>query len=180
MKKFTGFLFVFNLCINSLFAQDTINNFKVEQDEIVWQKVFDTQLSFDSVISHFEEQGILESISIVNDKIIGGLKPFEADYKGAGYSRMSSPIYIVSYLFTGHVVIEFKDNRYRVTVRKIFLEKIYNDGLSESGQKETLNTFAVKKGKNSISNLFKREASKILDYTFNKLFTIMEKQEDNW
>ena len=179
MKKYIGLLLIFNFCLTSLFAQDTINNFRTEQDEVIWQKIFDTQLSFDDLLSHIQDQGVLESITSINDKITGDLKPFEVDYKGAGYSRGFTPIYLLSNLFTGYVVIEFKEPRYRVTIRKVLMEKLYSDGLSRMGTKESLNSYVIKKGKNTMKDSFKGDASKILGYNFNKLFTI-KKQDDNW
>ena len=179
MKKYIGLLLIFNFCLVSLFAQDTIYNFRTEQDELIWQKVYETQSSFDELLSYVQNNGVLESISVTNNKITGDLKPFEVDYKGAGYSRGFTPIYLLSNLFTGYVVIEFKESRYRVTISKIMLEQLYSNGLSQMGEKETLNTFAIKKGKNTMKDIFKGSASKIVDYNFNKLFTI-KKQDDNW
>lgn len=179
MKKYIGLLLIFNFCLTCLFAQDTINNFRTEQDEVIWQKIFDTQFSFDDLLSHIQDQGVLGSITSINDKITGELKPFEVDYKGAGYSRGFTPIYLLSNLFTGYVVIDYKETRYRVTIRKIMMEKLYTDGLSRMGTKETLNSYAIRPGKNKMKDSFMGPASEILDFTFNKIFTI-KKQDNNW
>lgn len=37
------------LCISEFYIQEIINNFQVENSEIIWQKVFDTELTFEAL-----------------------------------------------------------------------------------------------------------------------------------
>jgi hypothetical protein len=94
---------------------------------------------------------------------------------------MSVPIYIVQNFSLGFAIIEFKDGKYRVTLKNIMLIQQYDDGLSELGEKTTLESFGIKKGKNELRGLFKKRASEILNYTFIKSFVFTQsKTSDDW
>ncbi len=53
--------------------------------------------------------------------MIGQAKPADLDYAGAGFRRMQIPIYIASNFVDFFALIEFRDGRYRVTIRNITL-----------------------------------------------------------
>jgi hypothetical protein len=97
------------------------------------------------------------------------------------YSEMSIPMYVARNFFTGFVVIEFKEEKYRVTIKKIMLTQKYDDGLSELGEKTTIETFAIKRGKNEMKGAFMKSPSIILDFTFTNAFTFTQVEtDDSW
>lgn len=181
MKKtifFTWLIFAF---VFNLKAQNTFNNFSPEDNKLIWQKVFETKLDFNQLTDKIKESGILEKIEIGENKILGQSKPIEADFKGAGYSEMTTPMYIARSFFDGFVLIEFKDGKYRVTFKSIMLTQKYNDGLSKEGKKTSIETFGMKNGKNELKEAFTKSSSIILDYTFTKAFDFKSlDKNDNW
>ena len=181
MKKINiliSFIFAFIISLN---AQESINNFFPENNKIIWQKVFETEMEFNQLVAEIKESGILQNIEIGENKILGQTKPIDADFKGAGYGEMSTPMYVARNFFDGFAIIEFKDGKYRVTLKNIMLTQQYDDTLSEEGEKTTIETYGIKKGKNSIKKAFTKSSSIILDYTFSNTFTFEPSDiNDNW
>ncbi len=138
-------------------------------------------MDFNQLTKKIKESGILEDIEIGENKILGQTKQIDADFKGAGYGEMSTPMYVARSFFDGFAIIEFKDGKYRVTLKNIMLTQQYGDGLSEEGEKTTIETFGIKKGENEMKKAFTKSPSKILDYTFTNAFTFKSSDtNDNW
>ena len=181
MKKtfvLVSIIFAFIVTLN---GQETVTNFSPENNKIIWQKVFETEMDFNQLTEKIKESGILENIEIGENKILGQTKQIDADFKGAGYGEMSTPMYVSRSFFDGFAIIEFKDGKYRVTLKNIMLTQQYDDGLSEEGEKTTIETFGIKKGKNEMKRAFTKSPSIILDYTFTNTFTFKSSDtNDNW
>ncbi len=61
------------------------------------------------------------------------------------------------------------------------LTQKYDDGLSEEGEKSTIESFAIKRSKNQMKGGFKKSPSIILDFTFTNAFTFITlEKDDNW
>jgi hypothetical protein len=157
---------LFSLC-NLLHGQDTINNFIVDQDEIIWQKIFQTNYSFDEFSERLKDSGLFDNIEFSPNKARGELKTLFADLKGAGFSEMTAPIFVSRSSFSSFAVLEYQEGKYRVTLRKILLSQKYNDPLSNQGEITALESYALN-SKKEFSNVFKKAPSLILDYTFTK------------
>ena len=181
MKK--NFILLSVICVFSfsIKAQEAINNFSPDNNKIIWQKVFETEFNFYQLTDKTKKSGVLEKLEIGKNQILGQTKPIDADFKGAGYSEMSTPMYIARSFFDGSARIEFKDGKYRVTLKNIMLTQQYDDGLSEEGQKSTIEFFGIKRGKNEMKGAFKKSPSVILDYTFTNSFRFkLTGRDDNW
>jgi hypothetical protein len=166
------------LFYSTTFSQDTINNFKVDNQQIIWQRVYDTKLNFKDLVTQIKTSGLFETISIDSLEITGDLRQFNADYKGAGYSEMITPIYVARSHINAFVLLDFKEGKYRVTLKKIVLTQAYKDALSKQGEKTNLELYAIKK--EQFTNAFKKSPSVILNFTFNKLFELKNAGESNW
>ena len=151
------------------YGQDSVNNFQVLQEEIVWQKVFQTKLSFEALAERVKDSGLLDKIELSQNKVSGELKALDADFKGAGFAEMAAPMYIARSHFTGYAVLEYKEGRYRVTLHKILLTQRYSDPLSNQGETNHLEYYALN-SKKEINKAFQKTSGLILDYTFSKKF----------
>lgn len=181
MKRVFMISFLFVVLIINLNAQETVNNFLPENNKIFWQKVYETGMDFNHLVGRVKESGILVKYEIEDNKILGQTKQIEADYKGAGYGEMSTPMYVARSFFNGFAVIEFKNGKYRVIIKNIMLTQKYDDGLSKEGEKSTIESFGIKKGKNEMKAAFMKSPSKILDYTFTKAFVFkLSDKKGNW
>lgn len=180
MKKIVFITVAFLLTLNVL-GQEVVNNFKAENNELLWQRVYQTTLSFDQIAEEVKKSGIFENIEVTDNKLMGVTKPIEADFKGAGFSEMMAPIFVARSFFEGFSIIDFKDGKYRVTLKKIMMTQKYDDPLTKQGEKSSLESYGLKRGKNEMTNLFLKSPSLILDYTFSRKFEFKINQEsDNW
>lgn len=172
--------FILALCTNTI-SQESVNNFHVEGTDLIWQKVFESPMNFEQLYTKVNESGLLENIEKSENKLTGELKQIDADFKGAGYSEMGIPMYIPRSFFTGFVVLELKEGKYRVTIKRIVLTQKYDDPLSKQGQKTSIETYGLKRGKSEMTASFMKSPSIILDYTFKQKFEFKQTEtKDNW
>ncbi len=161
----------------SCFAQikhpDT--NFCLENEKVYWQQVYQVPgIKVDSLIQYFQKE-VLTNIKQDNFQTIGNTISFEVNddkvnIKKYGGTTMGSVIFASDYL-KYLVVIDFKDEKYRVIVKDIFLDnKLYGIG-QDSGD---LSEYITKKNKTLFTT--NSLANKGLIY-FDKHFT--EKFERN-
>lgn len=170
--------------IASLFATLTlnaqINNFSVaDNDKLIWQKVFESTLSYDDIYNLIVNNGSFTDIVNNNGIITCSIKPTTIDVKTFGYSRGSVPMYVVTYDLTGFVSIQVKDGRYRVTVEN-FVMICNTDGLSKIGDETNLETWAVRNG--NLTKGFSKIPSDIYNRFLTEKFTLKEKSylDNEW
>jgi len=177
MKKF---VFLFALISFTAVAQET-NNFKIESYELMWQYVYETDLTQEEVLQDLSTKGIWESFDMVGDELIGISSNMDANYKSLGYGEMSVPIYVARMFVNFHSRIEIKEGRYRVTISNIQLIQKYDDSLTKQGEIRLLNTLAINK-KGEFKKMFLGKASEIYNHTFINALEIKEKEEqdDDW
>ncbi len=121
MKKV---LYILLLCLISKLnvqAQDSetpVNSlFKLEDKAVIWQKVYDLNITPKEYLTFIKLKNCLESIDTVQTTLIGKLKGFKPNTYGA--ARMSTPIYLFTAMIFADVRIEIKENKYRVTISNI-------------------------------------------------------------
>lgn len=130
MKKILVFLLIVGSnCFGQ--ANENESNFKVEDNKVIWQKVYDISVSPSQYLSFIRLKNCLESIDTVQNTIIGKLKRFKPDTYGV--SRMALPIYITSNTVYADVKIEVKENKYRVTLSNIKVLEGVNAANPNSG-----------------------------------------------
>jgi hypothetical protein len=156
------------------------DGFEIENDAIVWRKVYDTKLSFEELISTLKESGNFKDIETSESKIIGQTIPITPDYKGAGYSRGFTPMMVLSSNYSAFCLIEFKENRFRVTLKNIRLITTISTAFGKSGDSDPIDIYALKNDKKRFKESFFKDASKIYNYSFNKLFEVKEQKKTDW
>ena len=160
-------------------GQSIVNNFEIENG-IVWRKVFETNLAFDQLVEKIKDSGLFENLDISEGKVTGELRKLSADYKGAGYSEMGTPMYVARSFLKGFLIIEFKEGKYRVTIKNIILVHKYSDALSKQGEETNLDNFALKSSKQEFKPAFAKSPSLILDHTFTDAFSFMIEKKKDW
>jgi hypothetical protein len=168
-QKLLIFIFVVTVS-NPTWGQDVIYNFEIEDKEIIWRKVIETGLTFEQLVEKIKNSGLLEKMELGDNKLTGDIKDLSADFKGAGFSEMGTPIYVARSHFSAFTILEYKEGKYRVTLKKIILTQKYDDGLSKQGERTNLDVFALKTTKDELKGAFKKSPSLILDYTFTDKF----------
>jgi hypothetical protein len=89
------------------------NDFKVEKEQVIWQKVFDNNVSSNDFDKSFKTRTLFLNSQFSDNQIYGITEP-----KTLIKYDWSMPIY-ASYLTYFTYRVEFKENRYRVTVNDI-------------------------------------------------------------
>jgi len=176
------YLFIIILSILPL-NQDSfdIDNFQIEEGKLVWQKVYRTELSKDELINQIKNSGEYDNIESNGENLTANISRRELDFKEMGESNSSVPIYIVNSDINAFILFEFKNAKYRVTVKKIVLVQKSTNALSEEGELTNIETFALRNHNTELRKSFLNKPSEILDYTLTKLTKIEKvKQNDKW
>ena len=156
------------------------NNFFIEDNFVYWRKSYSSNKPFREIFIKAKMSGDFISVDSIDNKIFGELKPFEADYKGAGYSLMGTSIYILNSHISGHVIMEVRDSSISIEMKKIVFEQsttINKPGdflYTEKGEKTYLETYSIVKGKDKFRSTFAKD-SKILNYSFDKKIALILK-----
>ena len=150
----------------------SLENFLIENSNLIWQRTYQTDISIREQKEKFKNLSVFETITSEDDnEIRGHVKAFENDYKGAGYGELLTPIYVSRKSSSGTLIVQFKEGRYRVTFMDIRLEQDYNDTVFERGETNPLSDYALNESSRWRGH-FKRDGSKILDYTYQEKFDI--------
>jgi hypothetical protein len=161
--------------------QSDNENFQVENGSLVWQKVYQTDLSQEELIKQIKTSGKFDEIKSFEDNLSASISRNKLDFKELGESNSSVPIYIASSDISGFILFEFKEKKYRVTVKNIKLVQQYKDALSEEGELTNIEDFALKNKNSEFRSSFLKKPAQILDYTFTKLTKIEKKStNDEW
>ena len=173
-------LFYLSLAISG-FSQSETNNFVIENGKLIWQHIYETELTNEQLIQNIKSSGNFKNLEISENEITGEIENLTIDYKGFGLSEMSTPVFITIKSINSFVLFELKEDRYRVTIKNIKLIQKYDDAFSKQGDISDLEDYALKKKNTEFKSIFLNLASKIIDFTFKSIteFDVIEK-EDDW
>lgn len=124
MKRILSFTLA---CLCALSAHAQLNNLKLQDDQIIWQKVYEDSLSVSDICWILECTGEFESI--VPDYDHGTISCYNAakviPFAKYGYSHSQMQIFLSGGLFSYHAIIQVKPGRFRVSVTDMsFLDKV--------------------------------------------------------
>lgn len=174
---------LFFLCSTFLvgFNLSETDNFKIENGQVIWQKIYETDSTKEQLIGQIKSSGQFENISENGESLTAEINQFSMDFKGYGVSEMSTPMYVSRSYVKAFALIEFKEERYRVTLKNIKFVQKYDDALSKEGETTDIELFALKKRNTEFKSNFLSKPSKIMDFTFQKVtdFNGVVK-EDKW
>ena len=86
-------------------------------------------------------------------------------------------LYVRDCSFTGFVLIELKDKRYRITIRDIKAVYSFTNGLAHKGDEFNVKDYAVS-SKGIFKKSFLKSAAPLLNYDFTTMFTINNLNDD--
>lgn len=179
MKK-RSLLFVF--CIFSIisYSQELPTyNFKIEDGRLIWQKTFETSLNFQGLFRSIKMTGAIDKPDTLSNQISGDLKQMMIDFKGAGKTSASTWMVLLSSNLLGYAIIDYKEGKYRITIKNMTLYQVYNDPLTRMGQITPIEKISVKK--DEIKSGFLKQGAEVLDYSINKTFSLDAiKKTDTW
>ncbi len=168
---------LFSICCSSQKYLDTLEGFKFEGDELVWQKVFDsikhndTQRLFKkSAITNLKKNNLLEIDSTITFEVNND----EIEFRKYGGKWGNTPIF-VQYPQDYLVIAEFKKGKYRITIKSI------ESDMSEAGAgKSELNDLLhVTKNKQFRNNKYNKKVLRYYNLTFISRYKI-KIEKDDW
>ncbi|MEJ1224071.1 hypothetical protein [Sediminicola sp. 1XM1-17] len=181
LKKILIILLVASLRLNG----QEIHSFKIENNHIEWQKIFESQLLKSDIEKIIKEKGIFKNITFEEELLDGEIENISPDYQGAGKSSWNTSFYVQNSSISGTFHIDFKDGRYRVTLNGINLKTINDlsgNGISvmTANSVQPLSDFAIKKGE--FKKGFLKADAQIFEITFSNLFDFdkYELKSEDW
>ena len=161
-------------------GQEKANHFSITERGIVWQKVFQTGLTFEELTEQIKTSGVLRAVESGSNKIYGDLKPTFANYKGAGFRFMEAPNLVLCNYYEGFAIIEFKPGKYRVTIQDIQLINRISDSTG-TVNRSSLESEAIRNLEYKMTDAFRTRASFILDHTFTDRFDFSDRSNsEDW
>lgn len=154
------------------------SNFLIEENQLIWQKVYEVKSSPEEFKSQLLKNLEFGDIDVTTDQIIATINNLKIDYKGYGASEMFTSMYIPRNNYNALALIEFKENRYRITIKDIMAIADYSDGLTQQGEKTQLERFAM--NRKGLRKRFIEKDAPIFNYTFENLFKLNQKNNDDW
>ncbi|MDG1811408.1 MAG: hypothetical protein P8H13_05685 [Polaribacter sp.] len=173
-------IFLIYLPILIGFSTSETDNFEIENGKLIWQKVYETELTKEQLTDKIKNSGNFKNVELNESGIIAEITNLTLDYKGYGLSEMSTPIYIARNSVNSFVQIEFKESKYRVSIKNIKLKQNYDDALSNQGEMTDLEVFALKKRNTEFKSSFLEKSSKIINFTFENITEFKVKEKDKW
>lgn len=160
------------------FNTQTKENFVLEEGKASWQKVYDTKKSKEEVISFFKSCGLFRLFRVEDGKIIATLKPQSFDKDDKDVVGTLPPGLVIKTNFSGNVIIDLKENKYRVIFKDILI--IGNGELIKKGEKQTFEKHYVEKDGNSYRISFNKKPQSIYHLRFSELFLMEVEKKDDW
>lgn len=143
MKKLFFLVAVF--IINQSWAQNNTayGNFKLADQEIIYQKVFEQDsITPAKLETYYKTLPYVANLTAKSDGVEFDVNDMTVDYKKFQFSQVATPAIIQTGKYSGKVSVSVKDGRYRVTVKTIQLtgDNVYK----KITAKEPLTTYATK------------------------------------
>ncbi len=161
------------------FSNNTQNNFKISNGQVIWQKVYNSHLTQKQIVEIAKTSGYFENVDIVNKSTItAGVREISPDYKRCGESFLSAPSLVSLYHIKAYAVIEFKEKQFRVTLKSIELVEKQTDRVGRQIT-DDIEHAILNKDNSAFKASFLRKSSKILDFTFQTITNFGKIQEDS-
>lgn len=178
MRTFSAFL----LLISALsHAQPTsFGNFKVADQEIIYQKVFvEDSITAAKLAEHYEKQDFVSNLKQTSTGVQFDMNDLVVDYKKFQFSQVGTPPIIQTGKYSGKVSVDVRDGRYRVTVNQLQLTG--NIGYKNIPTKENLTSYATKNSGTLLHpDWCKPNTLGLLDQAFTDRLQYPGKDKEDW
>ena len=153
------------------------DSFTIVNGSVIWQKVYNEGHSIENLSKNLKTGPFTEIVS-EGDILSADMIELTLDSKGAGMRAMTTPFYISGSSLSGKVVIDIKEDRYRVTVTNMVLTQMSDVGIFKQGDKSSLESMILAKRNTKFKGGFTKSHYKVFDYTFDKLFIVTDTGDD--
>lgn len=157
-------------------SQENVTSFKVENgSQLVWDRVIQKNVNPSDFFQYLESTGYFNNITKTDSTFTANFNGVKCDYKSAGLTRMSIPIMYADSEYSGGVLIQVREGRYRVVLRNISMAMQATNFQTTLDLNETLNS-NVKNGQ--IKKSFIKKPALALEVTFRNIFTVNDTERE--
>lgn len=153
------------------------DNFSIENGQLIWQKIYNTELSKEQLIKEIRNSGQFKNISLYEDNLTAEIFNLTIDHKKSDVLPTSNILAANS--INSYVIIDLKDTKYRVTLKSIKLTPKTKQINFNQEKFLDIETIALNKDNNAFSNKFLKKISKKMDFTFQKMTDFNDTGEKN-
>jgi hypothetical protein len=113
-------LLLFAVSIVSEAQITTYGNFKAQDQELIYQKVFtQDSITVEKLSAFYKAFPFVSNIQTAADEVTFDMSDITVDYRKFQFSQVSTPPVILTGKYSGKVTVGVKDGKYRVTVNSI-------------------------------------------------------------
>lgn len=153
------------------------NNFFKQDNQLFWQQISETELTFEELVDVVKLSGYYSDYDVSANQIICKLNPYMVNYNVLGFSITNTPFYLSRNQVMGVVVIEYKGNRIRKTVKNISFVLNEYDPLLKKYKTDTLERCALN-NEGELRDSFSNEGSNILNQDFTSKTSFLKSNGD--
>ena len=168
-----------SLTINISFSQS--ENFELDDGQVIWRKVINSDLTKTQLLTNISQSGHFINVLEVGENVTAQVDQLIIDYEGNGWSYLSTPIEIIQSYIKCFVIIEFKEDRYRVTLKNILFVRNEESKTGGIGELTLLESVALRRNNTEFKNSFLQKPSEIMNLTFERITSFNEPTaKDKW
>lgn len=158
----------------------TFGNFKVEDQEIIYQKVFTEEgITAAKLSEYYQKQDYISNIKPTETGISFNMNDVIVDYKKFQFSQVGTPPIIQTGRYSSNVTVDVRDGRYRVTVQNIQLTG--NIGYKIITERESLTSYSTKNSGTLLHpDWCKPNMLGLLDQAFTDKLQFVNKDGGDW
>jgi hypothetical protein len=159
-------------------AQVACGSFKIADQEVIYQQVFQDTATLPMLEKYYKSQPIISNFTSTAEGLQFDINDLVVDYKKFGFSQNAVPLMIQTGKFSGKVTVGLRDGRYRVTVKG--LQFTANLGYKMITKKEAFTAYASKNSATEWAADFCLPSTLgLLDKAFTDKLQF-KKQKDDW
>lgn len=111
--------------------------FYLENGKVYWQHVYQTPgKKVDDLMKYFQKEVLvnikLDNFQIIDNTISFTINDDKINFKKYGGTTMGTVMFVQDY-YKYLVVIDFKEEKYRITIKDIFIDNKFNGSIHSSG-----------------------------------------------
>jgi hypothetical protein len=159
-------------------SNDYHENFYSKNGNVTWERHYQTSDSFDVLIKKVKLSGLLSNIEIIDNYIVGDLKPKALNlilFRGG--RDWISPSYYFNQVYNGTVVIKFHQGHYRLVFKNIYVDYLSNTD-EVAYKRHIIFESMVLNIDGKFDRAFKKNFSQRLNHNFLNWFDFTSNMED--
>lgn len=157
------------------------DHFSISNKHVIWQKVFETPLSKKEIIQNIRYSGHFNDITVHDGYVTAQIPMLSLDFRGYEIStERTAPTFSRTHFIQSYLIIDFKENRYRVTLKSIRLMPRQVTG-DDSEMIIDLEFIAINPNNGQFNQRFFNRRSKVLNHTFEQVTDFTSAvSDDDW